>query len=135
MTVFRTIVWALLLAALLIFSFYNWTDVEVRIWDGLLLQTKIPALVIVSFLAGLLPMWLLHRGKAWHLNRRIRTLESQNTTAAASRVDTSVTPAPVATTATTPTPTTSDKPTTVTTSTTQPESDKLRPTRPDDTTP
>ncbi|ANU07738.1 hypothetical protein [Paraurantiacibacter namhicola] len=136
MAVFRTIVWALLLAALLLFSVYNWTDVEVRIWEGLLLQTKIPALVIVSFLAGLLPMWLLHRGKSWHYNRKIRTLESQTRNASVGTATGStdaITPSSVtAREATPPSPSSSDKPTTVTTSAPQPESDKLRP---DETTP
>jgi len=62
MQIVRTIVWVLLLVALLLFSINNWQDVEVKIWEGLILQTKLPALVIVSFLAGLLPMWLLNKG-------------------------------------------------------------------------
>ena len=61
MQIVRTIVWVLLLVALLIFSAFNWNPVEVKIWEGLVLETKIPALVIVSFLIGLVPMWLLHR--------------------------------------------------------------------------
>jgi hypothetical protein len=91
MQVVRTIVWVLLLAALLVFSAFNWTAVEVKIWQGLVLETKIPALVIVSFLLGLLPMWLLHQGSKWRLHRRISSLETAHRTAAA---NTSATPAP-----------------------------------------
>ncbi len=76
MQVIRTIVWVLLGVALLLFSFNNWQDVEVKIWEGLILQTKLPALVVVSFLIGLLPMWLLHKGARWRLNRRIANLEN-----------------------------------------------------------
>lgn len=76
MRVIRTIVWVLLAVALLLFSLNNWQDVEVKIWEGLILQTKLPALVLVSFLAGLLPMWLLHKGARWRLNRRIANLEN-----------------------------------------------------------
>lgn len=76
MRVIRTIVWVLLAVALLLFSLNNWNDVEVKIWEGLILQTKLPALVIVSFLIGLLPMWLLHKGARWRLNRRIANLEN-----------------------------------------------------------
>jgi uncharacterized integral membrane protein len=75
MQIVRTIVWVLLLVALLLFSINNWQDVEVKIWEGLILQTKLPALVIVSFLAGLLPMWLLNKGVRWHFSRRINALE------------------------------------------------------------
>jgi hypothetical protein len=76
MQIVRTIVWAALLALLLAFSFFNWRPVEVQIWDNLVLETKIPALVIVSFLLGLVPMWLIHRGSKWRLQRRVVTLEN-----------------------------------------------------------
>lgn len=76
MQIVRTIVWTVLLVILLAFSFFNWKPVEVQIWSNLVLETKIPALVIVSFLLGLVPMWLLHRGVRWRLGRRIGALES-----------------------------------------------------------
>ena len=76
MQIIRTIVWVLILVALLIFTITNWTPVSVKIWEGLILETKIPALVIIAFLAGLIPMWLLHRGAKWRLERRIGTLEN-----------------------------------------------------------
>ena len=76
MQIIRTIIWVLLLIALLLFSVNNWQDVEVKIWEGLILQTKLPALVLVSFLLGLVPMWLLHKGARWRFNRRIGTLEN-----------------------------------------------------------
>ena len=76
MQIVRTIFWVLLLVLLLAFSFFNWKPVEVQIWDNLVLETKVPALVIVSFLIGLLPMWLIHRGMKWRLHRRITALET-----------------------------------------------------------
>jgi putative membrane protein len=76
MQIVRTIVWVLLLFALLVFSFFNWKPVEVTIWDNLVLETKVPALVVVSFLLGLVPMWLLHRGTLWRHRRRIGALEA-----------------------------------------------------------
>ncbi|MBA4161264.1 MAG: DUF1049 domain-containing protein [Novosphingobium sp.] len=91
MQVIRTIVWVLLLVALLLFSINNWQDVEVKIWEGLILQTKLPALVLLSFALGLVPMWLLHKGASWRWNRRIGALE--NSVKAA----TSANPAPIAT--------------------------------------
>ena len=72
----RMLFWVLILAALLIFSAFNWKPVEVQIWTNLVLETKIPALVIVAFLLGLVPTWLLHRGTKWRLNRRISALET-----------------------------------------------------------
>ena len=72
----RTLFWVLILAALLIFTAFNWKPVEVQIWTNLVLETKIPALVIVAFLLGLVPTWLLHRGTKWRLTRRISALET-----------------------------------------------------------
>jgi len=83
MKIIRTFVWVVLLAALLAFSAVNWKPVEVKIWEGLVLETKIPALVIVSFLLGLVPMWLLHRASAWNSKRRINSLENAARAAAA----------------------------------------------------
>ncbi|RDC60193.1 hypothetical protein HME9302_01393 [Alteripontixanthobacter maritimus] len=82
MQVMRTVVWVILLVGLLLFSFFNWKPVEVTIWDNLVLETKVPALVIVAFLLGLVPMWLLHRGAKWRLTRRIAALEEAQRTQA-----------------------------------------------------
>ncbi len=79
MQIVRTILWVLLLVGLLAFSLANWTAVEVKIWENLVVETKIPALVIVSFLLGLVPMWLIHRGSKWRLQRRISNLETAQT--------------------------------------------------------
>ncbi|MEE4155368.1 MAG: LapA family protein [Erythrobacter sp.] len=76
MQVVRTIIWVLILFALLAFSFFNWDPVEVTLWENLVLETKVPALVIVAFLAGLVPMWAYHRSVKWSLKRRIRSLEN-----------------------------------------------------------
>ncbi|WP_347304247.1 LapA family protein [Croceibacterium sp. TMG7-5b_MA50] len=97
----RTILWVLLLAALLLFAVTNWTPVELRIWDNIVLETRLPALVIVAFVAGLAPMWLLHRARVWNLKRRIASLESSVRTAAmAAPADTPIAATPVTATAT-----------------------------------
>ena len=101
MQIIRTIIWVVVLIALLLFSINNWQDVEVKIWEGLILQTKLPALVVASFMLGLLPMWLLHKTAAWRLRRRIGTLENSVRAASVSTaVDTA--PAPAVTTTTEP---------------------------------
>lgn len=84
MQIIRTIIWVVLVIALIIFAVNNWRPVEVKVWEGFVLETKIPALLITSFLIGLVPMWLLHRGKVWRLNRRIGILESAARNAATS---------------------------------------------------
>lgn len=93
----RMLFWVLILAALLIFTAFNWKPIEVQIWTNLVLETKIPALVVTAFLLGLVPTWLLHRGTRWRLNRRISHLESAARTTATTRpLDTAPAPAPAA---------------------------------------
>ena len=77
MQVVRTIVWMLLLFSILVFSWANWDEnVTVRIWSGMFWETKLPAVIIVSFMIGFIPMWILQRGTTWRLNRRIANLEN-----------------------------------------------------------
>lgn len=100
----RTLIWVLILAALLIFTAFNWRPVEVQIWTNLVLETKIPALVIVAFLLGLVPTWLLHRGTKWRLNRRISHLETAARSSAAPRTSEPLSPTPPPVTKTEPIP-------------------------------
>lgn len=77
MQIVRTIVWVLLLVALIVFSMANWEPgVTVRIWENLVVETKLPAVVVIAFLIGLVPMWLVHRATKWQMQRRISSLES-----------------------------------------------------------
>ena len=83
MQIIRTIVWVLILFGMLTFSFFNWDTVEVNLWENLVLETKVPVLVIVAFLLGMLPMWIILRGTSWRLNRRIGHLEQATRNVAA----------------------------------------------------
>jgi len=76
MKLFRTILWLVLVAALAAFSAVNWQPIELHIWQGLVLDTKLPALVIAAFLLGLVPMWLVYRTTRWRLSRRINAPET-----------------------------------------------------------
>lgn len=93
MQIVRTIVWVVLLIAFLLFAINNWRPLEVKIWEGLILETKVPAMVVLSFLLGLVPMWLFHRGATWRLTRRIHALENAARTATAALAP--ATPIPV----------------------------------------
>lgn len=94
MQIVRTVVWVLLLVTLIIFTIFNWKPVEVMIWpfaeegQRLLWVTNIAAIVIVSFLIGLVPMYLYHRASKWSMRRKIASLENAARTAAATPVAT-----------------------------------------------
>ena len=76
MQIVRTVVWVVILIALLLFALNNWTPVQVKIWEELVLETRLSALVIVAFLLGMLPTWLISRIGRWRLTRRIGALEN-----------------------------------------------------------
>lgn len=94
MKILRTILWVLAALAFVIFAAYNWHPVELTLWQNLVLETKLPMLALLAFVAGFLPMWAVHRSVVWSMGRRIRTLEnSLKNTALAQRTDASgVTP-------------------------------------------
>lgn len=86
--ILRTIIWVLAAVGFLIFAIYNWQPVELKLWQNLVLETKVPVVVMLAFLLGLLPMWALHRSVVWGLNRRVRALEtSLKNTALARQAD------------------------------------------------
>lgn len=73
----KTLFWVLLAVLLVAFSYNNWVSVTVFIWEGTLLDTKLPVLVIGSYLLGFLPIWLLYRTSRWRMKRRIDSLENR----------------------------------------------------------
>lgn len=85
MNIVRTFLWVVILTTLLVFAYFNWQPIEITLWDNLVIETKVPALVILSFLLGLTPMWLLYSGTKWRLKRRIKALESAARSAALGR--------------------------------------------------
>lgn len=76
MKILRTILWVLAALGFVIFAFYNWNRVELTLWQNLVLETPLPALVLLVFALGFVPMWALHRSVVWNLRRRIRALEN-----------------------------------------------------------
>ncbi len=102
MQAIRTVLWVLLAIVMVAFIAINWVAVPVNIWpvaDGTYLHFNWPIglVVLVSFLLGLVPMWLLHKGARWRFNRRIGTLEN-SVRAASVSVPVEPAPAPVVTT-------------------------------------
>ena len=81
MQMIRTLLLLLIAIALTAFVAINWDTVPVRFWpagQGEYLKFDWPVgfVALFFFLLGMLPMWLLHKGAAWRLKRRIGNLES-----------------------------------------------------------
>lgn len=77
MAIVRTIIWVLLTAVLVIFAMANWIQVTVTVWPGQVLDTKLPVLILASFLIGSVPMWIALRTSRWSLKRRLEASERQ----------------------------------------------------------
>ena len=76
MSFLKTLFWVIFLVGFVVFAVNNWQPVSVRLWGGLWLDTKLPALMGLSFLIGFLPLYILHRTHNFRLRRRIATLET-----------------------------------------------------------
>ncbi|MBA3677131.1 MAG: DUF1049 domain-containing protein [Sphingosinicella sp.] len=74
----KTLFWVALAVVLVLFASVNWTSVTITLWGGLEADVKLPMLVFAAFLAGFLPMLVLHRARMWSQRRRIEQLERQS---------------------------------------------------------
>lgn len=72
----KTLVIIMLVVVFIVFAYNNWQAVTVDLWGGLQLVTKLPVLLVFTFLAGFLPLWAYHRTTSWRMKRRITTLEA-----------------------------------------------------------
>jgi putative membrane protein len=72
-----TVFWALVAAIAALFSWVNWSPVSLHLWNDLQADIKLPLLLIIVFLLGFLPTWLIMRARIWQLRRRMDSIERQ----------------------------------------------------------
>jgi lipopolysaccharide assembly protein A len=77
MDAIKTLMWVMIAVGIALFSMANWQPVAVLVWPELVLETKLPVLIIIAFLAGALPMWVMLRAARWSLTRRLDHSERQ----------------------------------------------------------
>jgi lipopolysaccharide assembly protein A len=78
-----TLFWVLLAVILALFASRNWMPVPLRLWDDIEADVNLPLLLLIIFLLGFLPTWLVMRARVWSFRRRLEALERQRVTAAA----------------------------------------------------
>ncbi|WP_076068347.1 LapA family protein [Sphingomonas montana] len=71
----RTLFWVVLAVIAVIFATKNWTTAQVNLWGGIVADVKLPVLLLIAFLAGLLPPSILYQANRWRLRRRIDSAE------------------------------------------------------------
>jgi len=67
----RTLFWVVIAVFLAILGRNNWSDVTLNLWGPFQADIKLPLLILIIFLLGFLPTFLILRGRIWALNRRL----------------------------------------------------------------
>jgi uncharacterized integral membrane protein len=73
----KTLIWVTVIVGMIVFAVNNWVPASVKLWGGLWLDSKLPALMIGSFVLGFGPLYIWHRGQIWRLRRRLASHEPQ----------------------------------------------------------
>lgn len=71
----KTLSWLAAAVLLAIFAGSNWTDVTITLWGNLQADVKLPFLLLLTFLIGFLPPWLIMRSRMWNLKRKLALAE------------------------------------------------------------
>jgi uncharacterized integral membrane protein len=75
----KTLFWVLVAVVAVLFGVRNWTPVTLNLWGDIQADIKIPILLLIVFLLGFLPTWLLMRTRVWSHRRKIDALERSRT--------------------------------------------------------
>lgn len=73
----KTVFWVLVAVVTVLFASWNWHPVTVNLWANLEADIKLPLLLVITFLIGWLPTWLIMRARVWTFRRRVEALERQ----------------------------------------------------------
>lgn len=71
----RTTLWVAIAVIVAIVASNNWRDVTLDLWGNIQVDIKIPVLLILVFLIGFLPPFLILRARLWQVRRRLESLE------------------------------------------------------------
>ena len=71
----RTLFWVVIAVVAVVFAIRNWTPVVVHLWGGLEADIKLPVLLLIAFLIGFLPWFLLHKATRWQLKRKLESVQ------------------------------------------------------------
>ena len=72
-----TLFWVLLAVIVVLFASRNWNDVTLNLWGDIQADVKIPFLLLIVFLIGFVPPWVIMRARVWGHRRRLEAIERQ----------------------------------------------------------
>ena len=67
----KILFWFIVAVLATLFAAKNWRDVTIDLWGNLEADIKIPVLILLVFLIGFLPTWLIYRTKLWRVQNRV----------------------------------------------------------------
>lgn len=104
MNFLRTAFWVIIAVALALFTKANWvitpTDsgyVPIKLWGEIILETRLPILILAAFLLGLMPTWLWGRTRKWQLQRKLSSTERALASAVSNQQPAATSPATITT--------------------------------------
>lgn len=71
----KALFWLIVGSVIAVFLYANsgGRPVEIIIWGGLILEVKLSLLLIIMYLIGFLPPFLVYQARIWSLRRRLET--------------------------------------------------------------
>lgn len=71
----KTLFWVLVAVVVVLFAARNWTPVTLNLWGDIQADIKIPILLLIFFVLGFLPTYLVMRTRLWTHRRKLDSLE------------------------------------------------------------
>ena len=71
----KILLWVLVAFCAAIFTMGNRSYVSINLWGGLVAEIFLPLLLLLTFLAGVVPTWLYFRTTRWRLAQRLTAAE------------------------------------------------------------
>lgn len=66
----KVLLWVVIAALATMLAARNWRDVTLNLWGDLQADIKIPVLMAIMLVIGLVPAWLVWRARYWRYVRR-----------------------------------------------------------------
>ena len=71
----KTLFWCLLAFVAALFTYGNWFSVPIRLWSNMIADVNLPFLMLLAFLAGLVPALLWGQAVRWRMRQRLTQAE------------------------------------------------------------
>ena len=71
----KTLFWVLVAVVVVLFAAHNWAPVTLNLWGDIQADIKIPLLLLIFFLLGFVPTYLVMRTKLWTHRRKLDSFE------------------------------------------------------------